>query len=81
MEEIDDLFYNAQTTGENYLNAASNYIFTSKTFPHKFESCIRLAELMAKDFDTMMKHKTEDSLCTSLERIATALESIASNKT
>jgi hypothetical protein len=77
--DADNLLRQAKITGEDYLDAARRHIIDSESFPHTFENCMRLAELMAKDFDTMTKSTDAQTSCTILDRISGSLESIATS--
>ena len=61
---IDDngLLRQAKMTGKDYLDAASSYLLKYNEFPHTFENAMRLAELMAKDYETEILERIADSL-------------------
>ena len=76
----DNLLRQAKMTGIDYLDAARHELQRNYDYPESFENVMRLAELMAKDFDTMMAYQSTESLCDALTRIADSLESIASKE-
>ena len=74
--DADGLLRQAIITGEEYLNRASSIICAGTDFEDSFDNCIRLAELMAQDFDSMTRHSSMSRLCDSLDRIAEAMENM-----
>lgn len=76
----DNLLRQAKMTGADYLDAARAEMHKHDIYDdHTFNDCMRLAELMAKDFDTMVRSADMEHLCCSLDRIADSLNTIATS--
>ena len=73
----DELLRQAKVSGKDYLECSSSYLVRDEMFTHTFDNCIRLAEIMQKDFNFMMKYQTEERFCDILRSISDSLESIA----
>tara|TARA_R110002126_G_scaffold200505_1_gene348100 strand:- start:950 stop:1219 length:270 start_codon:yes stop_codon:yes gene_type:complete len=65
-------------TGKHYLECAERYLREETKFSPTFENCMRIADLMASDFDLMMNFQEMQSINESFGEIARSLNSLVS---
>ena len=76
----DNLLRQAKMTGAEYLDAAIREMKEhSCYFDGSFDNCMRLAELMVKNFETMTRSADMEHLCCALERISDFLKDISNS--
>ena len=73
----DQLLRQAKMTGIDYLDAARHELENNQEYDNTFENAIRLAELMAKDFDTMMWYQSMESMREVLHELSDVLNQLA----
>lgn len=75
--DAGDLLRQAKMTGSDYLDAAMAELKEHQYFDQSFDNAMRLAELMAQDFDTMMKYQAMEHITSALERVSESLDHMA----
>ena len=78
MLDADGLLRQATLTSQEYFEEARRYLHETRDgeFPDSFENGMRMAELAAKDFDTMMTRKSMIELISTLCEIGDTLQVI-----